>query len=373
MVQMPFADLRGLYEGACGRLARPDWNADDPGEGFIQGFGQLSTRNGGSYGLHGERFYAAFPKALRFPSPAKLQQEDWPAAMPLRLWFRRLYFDGAIAGRIEIGFQLHRANEDFLAEKVPNFGFDLGQVARTICDTLVEVRSPDGSVSEQRLEICGEALGLAYLTATTSKAARHDYPVADVYGKQLLVGSPSYHLRLAEDQPIIPFKDRKEVVDAPDDGFFLTSVANSTRRNTITVQLSKHADAELPHERARRVLFSHLNALLFANSHLVATMDAKEIARSRMQLRDLTGRMIARLEKMTANTAQDEPFVAAMQEFSSAYAGRIDQLVEKLEALEGDANAPGTMAKIGGYAKGLFELVTTTAVKAGVEATMQPR
>lgn len=372
-MHMPFVDLRGLHNGAFGRLSRPDWNADDPGESFIQGFGQLSSRNGGSYGLYGERFYIEFPNALRFPSPAKLQQEGWPGALPLRLWFRRLYFDGAIAGRIEVGFQLDRTNEDVLAGKVNGFGFDLGHVARTIGDTLIEVRSPDGSMTKKRLEVCNEAIGLAYLTATTGHAARNDHPATDLYGSQLLVGPPSYHLRLAKDQPIITFKDRKEVVDAPDDGLFMTSVANSKRRNTITVQLSNHTYAELPHERARRVLFSHLNALLFANSHLVGVMDPKEIARSRMELRDLTERMIKRIERMLANTADDEPFVAAMQEFSQAYAGRIDQLVERLEALAAAANTPGTLAKMGGYAKGLFELVTTTVVKAAVEGTMPPR
>jgi len=49
ITQFPIADLRALMPDAMGRLAIPDWNADDPSEYFVRGFGEVYPRNSGTW------------------------------------------------------------------------------------------------------------------------------------------------------------------------------------------------------------------------------------------------------------------------------------------------------------------------------------
>jgi hypothetical protein len=331
----------------------------------------MSARNAQSLGLVGERNYVEFDRAVRFPVPAVHRQPGWHGSVPLRLWFRRLYFDGDIAGRFEFGFRSEIQAETRIFGGDSDAEYDLAQASRTVLDASVEVRSEDGSTHRSRLEVCSDALGLAYLTATTLHELLPEYPAAELYGTALKIGSPLVHVRVSADVPIKPRDDRRSVLEDNQGSLAIMSVAHAQRRNTLTVQTS----CGLPRqeesiERARRVLFSHLNSLLYAHSHLLQVMSAREIKASKVQLRDLTQRMLARLERFNpgGKQASDLAFADAVRAFARAHEGRVDELTGKLQALEREAAEPSALAKAGNYAKSLFELITTTAVEATVKS-----
>jgi hypothetical protein len=372
VLQLPFADLRGLHEDRRGRSPRPDWRADDPGDCFIRNFGGMVSRNHQSYGLEGERAYVEFEKALAFPKPGSHRQQGWPGDVPLRLWFRRLYFDGHISGRFEIGF-----NTDYEAQaevfKAGASPYDLGLLARSVCDIPVQVRSSDGSRTDTTLERSGSALGLAYLLATTLHSKVNEFPANELLDTALKVGSPSIHIRTTANQSFSIPQDRGDIVDKDPDRLFMTTVAKAQRRNTLTVQVSKPMEGESPEERARRVLFAHLNSVLHANDFLTATMDPKQIAQSRVTLTELTTRAIERFRTMTVTapkTNGDQAFAAALKVFADSNAGRIESVVSKLEALAKDASAPSRIERIGGWFKDSAKFVTETAISASVKKMM---
>lgn len=373
MLHLPFVDLRGLHEDRRGRAPRPDWRSDDPGQAFVRDFGGMVTRNAKAYGLVGERAYVEFDRALAFPAPGSHRQEGWSHGVPLRVWFRRLYFDGDIAGRFEIGF-----NTDATAETPILTGqwpaYDVGELARSVCDIPVEVRSSDGSVTASSLERCGSALGLAYLVATTLHSERENHPAHELVGSVFKVGSPAIHIRAPHGSRLTLPGDRRNVAQDEDGSrMFLTSVAKAQRRSTLTVQVSADAGGETPGERARRVLFTHLNAVLHANDFLTATMDAKTIERHRLELKDLTARALERFGRLAITaprTDGDEAFAQALRVFADEHAGRVDGIVAKLDALARDAAAPKRMERIAGWTRGWTEFFADSAIKASVKALM---
>lgn len=375
LLQLPFVDLRGLHQDELGRSPRPDWRADDPGESFIRNFGGMSTRNAKAYGLVGERAYIEFEHALAFPKPGHHWQEKWPQSVPLRLWFRRLYFDGEISGRFEIGFNSdpEAERELFKATEVP---YDFSLLARSASDVPVEVRSADGSRSQATLERCGEALGMAYLVATTLHSKRNEYPANELMGKMFEVGPASLHIRASEGTPMAIPEDRRDIVDAQEGHMFLTSVAKAQRRNTVTVQISKPTESESPQERARRVLFSHLNSVLYANDFLAGTMDEKAIAQQKVGLKDLTERALARFGQLTVTapkTNGDQAFADALKLFAAEHTGRVDGIVAKLGALATDASAPSRLERLGGWFRGWTEFFADSAIDASVKAMMSAK
>jgi hypothetical protein len=372
VLHLPFVDLRGLHEGAFGRSPRPNWQVDNPGDCFVRNFGGMVTRNAKSYGLLGERAYVEFEHALVFPQPGGHRQAGWSMTIPLRLWFRRLYFDGDVSGRFEVGFHSdHRSEEDlFLQGAAP---YQIPLLARSVNDIPVEVRSADGSKNGSTLERCGKNLGLAFLAATTLHAKRNDHPPAELYGKAFKVGSPTLHVRVCNDVSVAIPQDRRDIVADGDDRMFLTSIANSQRRNTVTVQLSPPYTGETPDERARRVLFAHLASVLHANDFLSRSMDARAAVQHRVNLKELIARALSRFGSLAVTaprTDGDAAFAGALKLFADQNAGRIDDVVAKLDALAKDASAPSRLERIGGWTKGWTEFFADAAINASVKAMM---
>lgn len=367
LLQLPFADLRCLADDRFDRVPRPDWSADDPGECFVRGFGKMSARNATGYGLVGERGYVEFDHAVAFPTPVRHKQDGWPREIPLLLWFRRMYFDGDIAGRFEFGFMADAEIEQAFFAENPELRYDLTEIARTIKETKVEIRSPDESRTESRLDRCGTALARAYLTATTTRDGLKRYPPADLEGRFLLLGPSTVHLRVPVTLPVLETEDRRPILETGDDRLFITSGAGAARRNTVAVQISPTASRREPSaERARRVLFSHLNAMLFAYSHLVSVADVKEIARRRLRLRDLTEKMLKRFEdlKPASDNAEDAAFAGAMAAFSAAHAGRIDELTQRLQNLADQAAEESRGGKAFNWGRSLFEQILIKSAEA---------
>ena len=236
------------------------------------------------------------------------------------------------------------------------------------------MRSADGSTTASTVERCGRALGTAYLTATTLHSKRTAHPAGELIGTTLRVGPPVVHVRAGAEEPVTLPADRRDIVKGDDgDHLFLTSVANAQRRNTMTVQISAWDGPETPEERARRVLFSHLNSVLHASDFLAANMDEKEIARHRVGLKDLTAGALKRFSRLTMtapSTDGDAAFAAALRLFADEHAGRIDGVVAKLDALAKDASAPGRLERIAGWSRGWTEFFADSAIKASVKAMM---
>jgi hypothetical protein len=161
IVQIPFADFRPIVTGERGRLRSPDWAADEP-KGFVRGFGKISLRNSSGLGLVGESRFADMGNAIRFPEHIDYREDSWPSSLDIVPWFRRLYFDGQIAGRFEIGF--------LIAEDYEELVFDRDDVAAPIrpamlaqrlLTTSVQINSVDGSKQTMPFARCSKSLGLA--------------------------------------------------------------------------------------------------------------------------------------------------------------------------------------------------------------------
>jgi hypothetical protein len=123
-------------------------------------------------------------------------------------------------------------------------------------------------------------------------------------------------------------------------------------------------------ERVTRVLFAHLNAVIFAHSHFVKTGQSIGGLSERNVLRHAVTKMIDRFSRFVQvdGSVADKEFTEGMKLFAKAYAGRIDELVAKLQELSAEWNKPTTIESCKQYFKGMTELVATTAVKTMVEA-----
>ena len=192
IAQLPLADFRPLENGGKGRLSVPDWSSDNLDSGFVRGFGKISPRNGSSFGLGGERSFADVNNALRF-DPVEYRQPGWDRSLPVALWFRRLYYDGEMAGRFEIGFMV--PEDDFL-DRFKNEAVEPPLIAQAILSTKVRVQSVDGSTRAATFANCSEALGLAYIASTTRNDALSQFPIAETYGMEVSVGKPILHIRV---------------------------------------------------------------------------------------------------------------------------------------------------------------------------------
>jgi hypothetical protein len=192
IAQIPFADLRPLIADGRGRLRTPDWTADNP-QGFIRGFGKISPRNSSNLGLTGERSFANMDNAIRFPERMQYMRDGWTLALHIIPWFRRLYFDGQMAGRFEFGFLVDEVYEDIIFKDVREAAIDPTAVAQEILSTNVQINTIDGSKTITNFAKCARALGISYLSATTSNTGIQRFPISETFGKEFFVGTPFIH------------------------------------------------------------------------------------------------------------------------------------------------------------------------------------
>ncbi len=371
LIQFPLVDLRPIVPGEMGRLTVPDWSAADPGISFIRGFGKMAARNSRGFGLAGERAFADFNNAVRFRDTLYYNQQGWSQKIRAELEFRRLYFDGKLAGRFEYGFLMNPAQESEVLRDHEEFAYDVGSLVAQILALPLVVRTPDGRESEATIGTCGNALGLAYALATTKLNAVSRFPPAETYGSFVAVGHPFVYVRVSGGVAVKTSRDRREL-DGRSGKLYIMSANQSQIRNNVIVQMSEMgAVNESAEERATRVLFSHMNALLFAEIHFLSINEKLQLRRS--ALRDAVQDMLQRLEQLGANGADDEKdFSAAIRLFTQVYEGRTDELVDKLEELAKQTIAPSAVkaagAAVGNYVQGIIELIIKTTVETVVKA-----
>jgi hypothetical protein len=373
LAQLPLADFRPLIKGEKGRLLVPDWTSDNLNSGFLRGFGKIHARNGSGLGLEGERSFADVNNALRFYYWPEVPQDGWNRPLRLALWFRRFYFDGLLAGRVEIGFMVP---SDTMLARFRDQPIDPLAVAKAILTATVQVHSVDGSKADSTFGKCSRALGLAYLASTTRNDALSNFPIGETYDAEVLVGRPTLHIRIPSGLAIAAGKDRRYLSDRDEPEIFIGAARNSEAGNTILVQGSPEGvQDETASERTTRVLFAHLNSLLFAHSAFVKSGNAIGGLNGREALRRAISNMIERLSRFTQveNSETDKAFTASMNLFAKAYAGRIDELVGKLQDLSTEWNKPTTLESFKRYFKGVHDLAVTAAVEKVVETTMKAK
>lgn len=372
IAQFPLADFRPLINGQKGRLPVPDWSSDNLDSGFVRGFGKISARNGSGLGLGGERSFADINNALRIDR-VQFPQQGWNRPLPIAPWFRRLYYDGEMAGRFEVGFMVP---EDDLLDRFKDQAVDPPLIAQVILSTNVRIQSVDGSTRAAMFANCSDALGLAYLASTTRNDALSEFPIAETYAVEVSVRKPTLHIRVPSALQIQTTRDRRYLSAGGDPEFFITSARGSQVRNNVLVQASaKRVHDEPPSERVTRVLFAHLNSILFAHSHFLKIGQSIGGLSKRKVLHHAVTKMIDRLshfEQVDEGVA-DKEFTEGMKLFAKAHAGRIDELVEKLHELSAELDKPTTLESCKQYFKSMTELVATTAVKTMVEAATKLR
>lgn len=372
VVQFPFADLRPIIPGKRGLLPSPDWAADEP-KGFVRGFGKVSQRNSSGLGLVGESRFADMGNAIRFPEQVSYAEDGWPCNLSVVPWFRRLYFDGQITGRFEIGFLIPEEYEELVFDGNEDASpIKPATLVQQLLTTAVQINSVDGSKQVAPFGRCAKLLGMAYLAASTSNAGLKTYPIAETIGSYFFIGDPLTSIRIASARPISEGRDRRYLTSHNEPAVFITSARGSDTRNNVVVQASeKGTREETAQERVTRVLFAHLNSLIFAYAQLQQTGPAIAGQSNRDILRGAAKTMIERLATFKQTDTRDASFSDGLQTFAKAYTGRIDELTTKLEALATEWNKPTKIERFGKYLKGIHDLVIKTGVEKAIDISLK--
>lgn len=366
VAQLPMVDLRTLGPQQLGRLKVPDWNADDPGDVFIRGFGEVHTRiSGGFPGARGERFYCDFNRAARIRAKMYLEPDR---EIELKPWFRRFYFDGLFCGRFEFGFLIQDEDEKELF--VNPYHIDALSLLRTIAELPVTIRGIDIPDEEVPMAESCKQLGLAYLSATTQRQALTQFPILETYGSYLRVGPLSLYFRLSNGLSLSPSRAWRMIASQGLGTLYVTTHKTSAGRFQAVVQESDSgALEESATERAVRVLFSYLNALFFAASHCV---NETEVHVSSDTLKSLLLDTIQRFQNFKATAPFDETdpnFTKALRVFSRVYGNRSEQMLARLKDLSDKMHKPSASKRFLLYLQKLFEESLQTAVEATVSGS----
>ena len=128
-------------------------------------------------------------------------------------------------------------------------------------------------------------------------------------------------------------------------------------------------------ERTIRVLFSHLNAFIFAASHLTRLDPAAGGGLSRDRLAEFGRDLLARLQRFAPTgptDASDEEFGDGIRAFARAYAGRSDDLAAELNTFIAEMRKPTGRRRALGYAKDLLDIIVGKFFEAGIRVMVKP-
>lgn len=112
-IQFPFSDLRAFLDRQPKVLGRPTWPAAAPDQDFVRSFGPIRRRKlRGLDGWVGEGVICDAGGAIKFAQLPTFVSEN--LRVPLRIAYRRFYFDGLALGKLEIGIANARPVSDNL-------------------------------------------------------------------------------------------------------------------------------------------------------------------------------------------------------------------------------------------------------------------
>ena len=155
-IQFPLADSRGFVEGS-GRLQKPGWPLPTPDQEFIHNYGAIRNRpRGGLVGWIGENQVCEADSSIRLRESLRLSSE-----IPLRVPFRRYFFDGLAVGKLELGVAT-KSRTTLTIKKD-----DLGILINKFLNLKVGIRLSGSEFAECKLGYAGKHLAQSYLTSTT--------------------------------------------------------------------------------------------------------------------------------------------------------------------------------------------------------------
>ncbi len=161
-IQFPIADLRGFSEDSeSGRLRKPAWPFPVANADFVRGYGTIRNRpKGGLMGWVGENEVCKATKSIRLSGCPRLRLADSKNTVPIRIAFRRYFFDGLAVGKVELGFAT-KSHTSVRVEKD-----DLKKFIDKILHLKVRVKIR-GEYVECQLQNAGNFLAQSYLASTT--------------------------------------------------------------------------------------------------------------------------------------------------------------------------------------------------------------
>lgn len=203
-IQFPMADLRGFIR-TTGRLSKPGWPLPTPDKEFVRTYGAVRIRpRGGLSGWIGENEICEATRAIRLSACLTVKSTDSPTAIPLRVAFRRFFFDGLAAGKFELGLATKSRKSLTLSKR------DIRVLFERFLLLKVRIRQPNRAYIECPLICAGKHLAHSYLAATT-QIGHPEHPE----GWWVRAGSPLLFLECGNREQVrLPYFSRQ--VDLPD-------------------------------------------------------------------------------------------------------------------------------------------------------------
>lgn len=218
-VVFPLADFRDLHPAGAGRLERPRWGEANPQAEFARGFGAIHIRTKSGNGFVGESYYADCNKAIKYPRQIFLGvdqgQKEKILAYPV---YRRLYFDGKMSGRIELGFRLNEGTVNYFEDmaafnKKDRLAYDVSGIAKQILDKEIRIHLLDGRTILNIPSRATESLRDAYILSTTKNSSSHQYDMVSVGSQYVSVGMPFVVIRSGSETPLGPVRQKRSLLD----------------------------------------------------------------------------------------------------------------------------------------------------------------
>lgn len=160
-IEFPIADSRGFIENA-GRLPTPGWPLVTPDKEFVRGHGVVRIRpKGGLVGWVGENEICEAAQSIRFCGCPTATHPDTGEKIRLRVAYRRFFFDGLGAAKIEVGLATRSRAKVVLPKRI------VRELVEKSLRRKVRIRQPGGGTIDVALANAGKHLASWYSYATT--------------------------------------------------------------------------------------------------------------------------------------------------------------------------------------------------------------
>jgi hypothetical protein len=179
--QFPLADTRAFLGSETNELNIPNWLAPLPDRDFVRHFGLLRRRpRGGLTGWIGESIICEADRAIRFKYMRPYKDSKSDLVVPLKVAFRRFYFDGYAVGKFEVGFGAQIGTNRLSSRQTR-------ELINHIFQLPVDLPNPTGDVTRSLFWLAGKELARLYemSSSRTSTMYPDEY---EMHGSQVKEG-----------------------------------------------------------------------------------------------------------------------------------------------------------------------------------------
>ncbi|MDO8140979.1 MAG: hypothetical protein Q6358_05725 [Candidatus Brocadiales bacterium] len=331
-IQFPIADSRGFVENT-GRLRKPLWPLPTPDKEFVRTYGAIRTRPGGGLdGWLGENEICEASRSIRLSSCITVNNAGSQSPIPLRVAFRRYFFDGLAAGKFELGLATKSRNAVILDKR------DIKTFMEKFIGLKVRIRNPNGGHVECSMLSAGKHLAHSYLYATTQIGHREKTETWWVRD-----GSPLLFLECcSHDQVPVPYVARK--VNLPDlYNFELHHCLVPFQGGTVRMWfLSKYDNEDSSAARRLRIYLHRLHAeheclrliLRNAMAKSLNVVPRSHVSDILQQYFNEATKRIGLLEAKSSDQFHDEICELARESMNLLNPGQLDALKRVLESFD---------------------------------------